>query len=490
MKKLRLPGAVCLPMASGNIVNALVFFDTALFYKALEYIKGGEFKMNRNSLLGTMLTALILVFATAIHAQEEIPPRVLITNVNIFNGVDDKLATGQGVLIEGNLIKQVGPKLSANGAEVIDGGGRTLMPGLIDMHSHLAMQEGLYEGRDNWDQMAMGGMTAHVLLDYLDQGFTTAMDLGGNMLGMAKAVNEGRIPGPRIYPSGGFLTQTGGHADMGVFSDGIDTVNNLERHGFGYIADGVPEVQESTRYNFARGATQVKIMGGGGVSSAFDPIHTTQYSLEEMKAIVEVANDYGTFATVHAYHDRSVNRALDAGVRVIQHGFLISEKTVKRMAKEGVALDLQAVMSVAVFAEPEKITFFTADQKAKATQVHNGSKQMIKWALKHDVLIVTGGDMFGSELVGKQAANITILPDLGFTRIQALRSATSDAAVILNWTGEMNPYKYGTLGTIVEGGYADIILVDGNPLEDLEVLNRDKVDFVMKDGVVYKSALD
>jgi imidazolonepropionase-like amidohydrolase len=446
--------------------------------------------MNGNSLFSTILTALILVFSTALCAQEEAPSQVLITNVKIFNGVDDKLVTGQSVLIEGNLIKQVGPKLSADGAEVIDGGGRTLMPGLIDMHSHLAMQEGLYEGRDNWDQMAMGAMTAHVFLDYLDQGFTTAMDLGGNTLGMAKAVNAGRIPGPRIFPSGGFLTQTGGHADMGVFSDGIDTVNNLERHGFGYIADGVPEVQEATRYNFARGATQVKIMAGGGVSSAFDPIHTTQYSPEEIKAIVEVAKDYGTFATVHAYHDRSINRALDAGVRVIQHGFLMSEPTVKRMAKEGIALNLQAVMSVAVFAEPEKITFFTADQKAKATLVHNGSKQMIKWALKHDVLIVSGGDMFGSDLVGKQASNITILPELGFTPIQALRSATSDAAEVLSWTGEMNPYKYGTLGTIAEGGYADLILVDGNPLEDLEVLQRDKVDFVMKDGAVYKNTLD
>ena len=119
--------------------------------------------MNRISLFGTVFTALVLAFTTAIQAQEEVPPRVLITNVNIFNGQDDKLVTGQSVLIEGNLIKQVGPGISADGAEVVDGGGRTLMPGLIDMHSHLAMQEGLYEGRDDWDQMAMGGMTAHVL---------------------------------------------------------------------------------------------------------------------------------------------------------------------------------------------------------------------------------------------------------------------------------------------------------------------------------------
>ena len=249
------------------------------------------------------------------------------------------------------------------------------------------------------------------------------------------------------------------------------------------------EIQKAARHNFARGATQVKYMGGGGVSSSFDQIHTTQYSLEETKAIVEVAKDYGTFATVHAYHDRSVNRALDAGVRLIQHGFLMSEKTVKRMAKEDVALDLQAVMSIAVFAEPEKITFFTPDQKAKASQVHDGAKQVITWALKHDVLIVSGGDMFGKAFVGQQASNIQILTGLGFTPFQALRSATSDAAEVLTWTGGMNPYKYGTLGTITEGGYADIIIVDGNPLESLDALQRDNVQFVMKDGTVYKNEL-
>jgi imidazolonepropionase-like amidohydrolase len=339
--------------------------------------------------------------------------------------------------------------------------------------------------------MAMGAFTAHVMLDYLDQGFTTARDAGCNILGVAKAVNQGRVPGPRLYPSGGFLSQTGGHADTGNFNDQPGYTDDLERHGFGYIVDGVAEARRAARQNFRAGATQIKMMAGGGVASEFDPIHTTQFSEEELRAVVEVAKDYGSYVLVHAYHDRSVNRAIDAGVKVIEHNFLVSEDTIKRMKKEGVALSLQAVMSLEAFADPESITFFSPDQKQKASQVNAGAKQMIGWAFEHDLLIVTGGDMFGKAYVGRQADNLRIIPKEidGVTPYQVLKTATSDAATVLSWSGGMNPYKYGTLGTIAEGGYADIILVDGNPLEDLDTLVRDNVHFVMKDGTVYKNEL-
>ena len=166
--------------------------------------------------------------------------------------------------------------ISASGATVVDGGGGTLMPGLIDMHSHLCLQEGMLEAL-NYDQMAMGAFTAHVMLDYLQQGFTTARDAGCNILGIAKAEHQGRIPGPRIFPSGGFLSQTGGHADTGKFGDQIGYVDDLERHGFGYIVDGRAEVMRAARQNLRAGATQIKMMAGGGVASEFDPIHTTQF---------------------------------------------------------------------------------------------------------------------------------------------------------------------------------------------------------------------
>ena len=389
------------------------------------------------------------------------------------------------------MITRVGGDIDAPGAQVIDGGGRTLMPGLIDMHSHLCLQEGMTEGKSAYDQMAMGAFTAHVMLEYLDQGFTTARDAGCNILGVAKAVHQGRIPGVRIYPSGGFLSQTGGHADTGNFNDQPGYVDDLERHGFGYIADSVGEVRRAARQNFRAGATQIKMMAGGGVASEFDPIHMTQFSEEEMRAAVEVAADYGSYVLVHAYHDRSVNRAIDAGVRVIEHNFLVSEDTIKRMKDEGVALSLQAVMSLEAFANPEEITFFSADQKRKATEVNKGASQMMEWAFKHDLLIVTGGDMFGKAYVGRQADNLRVIPEKvkGATPYKVLKTATSDAAQVLTWSGGMNPYKEGTLGTIAAGGYADIILVEGNPLESLDTLQRDKVHFVMKDGQVFKNRL-
>jgi imidazolonepropionase-like amidohydrolase len=441
--------------------------------------------------LTAIITGAAIIFSPLAIAQDSAPKQTLFTNVQIFDGVNEERTTGN-VLVESNLIKQVSEEpISAPGATMVDGGGGTLMPGLIDMHSHICLQEGMLEGKEKFDQMAMGAMSAHVLTDYLDQGFTTARDAGCNILGIAKAVNMGRLPGPRIYPSGGFLSQTGGHADTGYFNDQPGYVDDLERHGFGYIVDDVGEVRRAARQNLRAGATQIKMMAGGGVSSEFDPIHITQFSEEEFRAGVEVAKDYGTYVIVHAYHDRSVNRAIDAGVRMIEHNFLVSEKTIKRMKKEGVGLSLQAVMSLEAFADPEKITFFTPDQKAKATQVYQGAVQMITWAFEHDLIIVTGGDMFGKAFVGRQIDNLRVIPKTipGVTSYQVLKTATSTAAEVLTWSGGMNPYKYGTLGTIAAGGYADIIIVGGNPLESLDALQRDNVQYVMKDGVVYKDVL-
>lgn len=425
----------------------------------------------------------------AAQAEEE-PRQVLFTNVNIFNGVDDGLMEDANVLVQGNLIKEISSEpITADGAYIVDGEGRTLMPGMIDMHSHLCLRDGMLTFRDNYDQMTAGANTAHVLLEYLDQGFTTARDAGCNILSIAKSVNKGMFPGPRIFPSGGFLSQTGGHADTGMFNDRIGTVDPLEHVGFGYIVDGVPEVMKAARHNLRAGATQIKIMAGGGVASEFDPLHMTQFSPEEMKAAVDVAADYGTYVIAHAYHDSSVNRAIDAGVRMIEHNFLVSEETVIRMKEEGVGLDIQAVMSLQAFGNPEAITFFNADQKAKASQVNSGAAQMMKWAVKHDLLMTTGGDMFGPD-VGRQADNIIWFNDeIANNPYLALKTATGNAGEVLTWSGGMNPYKEGTIGTIVVGGYADIILINGNPLEDIHTLGRDTVDFVMKDGLVYKNWL-
>ncbi|CUH44225.1 metal-dependent hydrolase family protein [Ruegeria atlantica] len=450
--------------------------------------------MKNSGFVAGAVASFVLAFAphAGIAQEDDAPRQVLFTNVNIFDGVSETLIENGSVLVEGNLIKSVSSEaIDAPDAYTVDGEGRTLMPGMIDMHSHLCFRNGMLEFRGDYDQMAAGAYTAIAMQDYLDQGFTTARDAGCNILGVAKAVNNGIVPGPRIFPSGGFLSQTGGHGDTGSFNDRPGDQDKLEAAMVSHIVDGVDEVIKAARHNLRAGATQIKIMAGGGVASEFDPLHMTQFSLEEMKAIVGVASDYGTYVHAHAYHDMSVNRAIDAGVRVIEHNFLVSEETIIRMKEEGVALSVQSVVAFEGFNPEtvEQITFFSADQKAKAVKVNSGAKQMLEWAVKHDLLMVTGGDMFGPDLP-RQADNVISFNNEVLNNPHyALKTATSNAAEVLGYSGEMNPYKEGTLGTIAEGGYADVILVDGNPLEDINAIKRDNVDFVMKDGLVYKNWL-
>ena len=464
--------------------------------------------MIKHPLMGIpiVLTILALVIPQAFADQHEEPNQILITNVNVWDGKSSSVSQNTDVLIENNLIKAVGAGIAAPNAHKVDGKGGTVMPGLIDMHAHHAIHEGMLEGRNTYDQMAIGAISGLRLREYLDQGFTTSRDAGGNVLGLAKAVRLGRIPGPRIYPSGGFISQLGGHADTGMVTDQIGDRDILARSGFGHIVSGRAEVIEAVRHNFRAGATQIKVMAGGGVASEFDPIHMTQFTFDEMKAAVDVAEDYGSYVMVHAYHDRSVNRAIDAGVKCIEHNFLVSEETIKRMKAEGVALSIQSVMSLEAFAPEnvEAITFFSADQKAKAIKVNSGASQMLKWALKHDLIMVTGGDMFDKANVNRQIANILWLKEVGFSNVQALKTATSSAAYVLSWSGEMNPYKDAYpdlapeekaakgigLGVIEEGAYADLLVINGNPLEDLELMrDRNNMQLIIKDGHVWKNTL-
>tara|TARA_R110000850_G_scaffold64247_3_gene144428 strand:- start:475 stop:1878 length:1404 start_codon:yes stop_codon:yes gene_type:complete len=445
------------------------------------------------------------LFAQDAAEKKEELKQVLFTNVRIFNGMDDKLTEGS-VLVEGNLIKAIGTDVEAGkGATIIDGGGRTLMPGLIDMHSHLSIHEGMLDGRDDWDQMATGAISQERLRSYLDQGFTTARDAGGNVQGLAKAVRLGRIPGPRIYPSGGFISQTGGHGDVGRWNDQPGSPNYLSDHGFSYMVDGVDEIMKAVRTNIRSGATQIKIMGGGGVASEFDPLHQVQFTVEEMQAAVKVAADSGTYCLVHAYSDESVNRAIDAGVRCIEHNFLVTEDTIKRMKKEGIALSCQSIISLVTFANPEQITFFSADQQTKAKKVNTGASQMFEWAVKHDIMMVTGGDMFGVADGPRQAVNMTKMVDVGLSPFKILKMGTSDAAKVIGWCGDMNPYKDAYpelaledraekgigLGVVEEGAYADMILIEGNPLEDISVLEdyTNNMKVIIRNGEVWKNAL-
>jgi len=443
------------------------------------------------------LLALLFVAGLAQAAEMAEPQQLLIKNVRIFNGVDAELTEGN-VLIEDNLIKEISKTAEATNPEavIIDGGGGTLIPGLIDMHVHLATAEGLGDGRDDWDSFSIGAVAAHNLVLFLEQGFTTVRGAGGPDLGLAKAIKAGRIPGPRFYPAGPWLSQTGGHADLGYWTDPVGWKDYSELAETSHVVDGRAEMLKAVRNNLRKGATHIKLMGGGGVSSEFDPLNTTQFTLDEMQAAVEAADDWGTYVMMHAYHDRSVNRAIDAGVKCIEHGALLSEKTIKRMAKEGIVWSLQGFMGYGSFSDPSKVpAFFTEDQKKKAAQLFKGFPQVAEWARKHGVLIVSGGDTFGADFVKRNIENVIVEPELGFSNLEALQHHSANAGKVLKEMGltdpALDPYPDGKLGVVVPGAYADIVIVDGNPLEDLTVLRdyRKNLKLIMKNGQILKNTL-
>ncbi len=434
----------------------------------------------------------LLANAPAISAEKKPPARVLFTNVNVFDGKSDKLAEGMSVLVEGNLIKQIATgKIEADGASVIDGGGRTLTPGLIDMHQHLMLggPDGLFSSARSLDFATVGAIAAQNMYAHLlMRGITTVRDIAGNSLGLAKGTRMNWITGPRIYSSGPPIAPLGGHFDLGGWNQNRGEDESVLMSNAALV-NGVDQVMLQARWNFRKGAAFLKVMPGGGVSTEYDPLEVVNLTLDEMKAAVAIAEDHKTYVAAHAYRDDAVNRSIDAGVKVIEHAFLISEPTVKRMAKEGIILSLQGYMAGVSFAHPEKIPWYTAEQVRKAKQVHTGTIQMVKWARKHGLFIISGSDMFAEQWpISKK--NITIEVELfGFTPIEALQHATGNAGKVLAMSGPArNPYRDGPLGVIEEGAYADILLWDGDPTKDIKIIeNEDKLQFIMKDGEIFKN---
>jgi imidazolonepropionase-like amidohydrolase len=444
---------------------------------------------------------LILLMPLALNAQEDTPSQTLITNVNIFDGFSDKLANGMSVLIQDNHIVEVGKSISAPGATVIDGGGRTMTPGLIDMHQHVMLNppEGTASYQTRWDGAAGGAFAIHHMnKDMLMKGITTIRDIAGDPLDIAKAIDMGLLPGPRIYSSGGSISQTGGHGDWAgrnvpaeILAGHMDM---SQRTANTWVVDGPDEVTKAVRLNLRRGAAFIKVMGGGGVASEFDPLEIMGLAADEVARAVEIAADNGTYVATHAYHDASYNRLLDLGVRSFEHGFLVSEKTVKRMASMGedVVWSFQCFVSVNTFGSYESMpAFFTHEQKLKGVAVGKGVRAMSKWMNEHDVFTVGGSDMFGPGLVERIKEDITCNVGVGFSPAQALNHWTGNAGKVLNWSGPKNPYPTYHLGRIAPDSYADILLWEGNPLENIDlILDESKLDLIMKDGVVYKNTLD
>lgn len=290
----------------------------------------------------------------SINAQKKIKKKnnlILITNVKVWDGTSAS-AIDADVLIENNKFKTIAAKIKVpKKAKVIDGKGGTLIPGLIDMHQHIMLDGGTTEGTGSYDAYGQGARAKVTLDKLIKQGYTTIRDIGGNSLSISQLIKEGKLEGPRIYSSGPVISQTGGHGDWGPSNEGPGEGNYQTMVRNTHVVDGIPEVLKATRWNFRNGANFIKVMAGGGVASTFDPLNMTQMNIDELKAIVEVANAYESYVAVHAYHDRSYNMALEAGVKSFEHGFLITEKTVKKMAKtEGVFWSWQPFGSYTLFA--------------------------------------------------------------------------------------------------------------------------------------------
>jgi imidazolonepropionase-like amidohydrolase len=418
---------------------------------------------------------------------------ILITNVHVFNGVDDERQMNANVLIEGQLIKTISTEaIPAENATMIDGKGRTLMPGLIDMHWHSAyasipMQVGL--NSDHAYHLLIGAKSNERALL---RGFTTVRDVGGNVFSLAKLTDAGVYNGPRIFPSGPAISQTSGHTDFrpatAVPAEHGAPLIYMERIGHVIVADGVPEVLKRTREALRMGATQIKINSGGGVSSSFDPLDVSQFTMDETKAAVAAAKDWNTYVATHTFTDQATKRAVEAGVMSIEHGHLLSEKTLKLMKKKGAFLSMQPILD-----DEDAIPFPEGSfSRFKYIEVTKGTDRVYKLAKKIGVKTVFGTDtLFDPELAEKQGKQLAKL-SRWFSPVEALRQATSTAGELLALSGPRSPYPDGELGVIKEGAYADIILVDGNPLEDLNlVANPDEnFDLIMKDGKIYKNQLN
>jgi imidazolonepropionase-like amidohydrolase len=446
------------------------------------------------------VVAWVLVTATvgAQAGEAEKPASTLFKNVKVFNGSDDKLIDVD-VLVEGNLIKQVGKNLNASNATVIDGGGRTLMPGMVNMHEHLLPNQSFDYLLTSayWDEVGAGGLIR--AQDLFDMGFTTVRDAGGWALGIKRVIDRGDSRGPRILSTGGALTQTGGHGDFRLpyqnnpfLSPASDNPDHslVQILGGAIRADGVPEVRRVARAGLAAGGHFVKVLGGGGVASPFDPLSSLQYSEDELRAAAEEASNYGTYATIHAHMDESVSRAIDVGFKMVEHATVMSEKTARKMAKKGVIWGMQTGLFM-----PDAATnpaYSNDTQRAKGKIVEEGMRNSIKYAKKYKVKT-----LFGTDLIGPREAYLSVFPQEWefrskyYTGFEVLQQATKNGGDAVRLSGPKNPYPEGPLGVIEEGAYADILLVQGNPLENILVLQnyKDNIDLIMKDGKVYKNAL-
>ncbi|WP_077028136.1 metal-dependent hydrolase family protein [Fuerstiella marisgermanici] len=423
-------------------------------------------------------------------SQKAAPASVLINNARIFDGNADSLSAPMSVLIEGDKIKAIGASLdSPENANVIDAGGRVLTPGFIDCHTHIMLQVTQMEGLFS-DEFAFAYRSIPTAETMLMNGFTSVRDASGNSFSLKAAIDRGLVDGPRIYPSGPMISQTSGHSDFRSDADKSQLIgggkSTFERYGMAVTADGRTEVMKAVRENLRRGASQIKLAVSGGVTSSHDPLYVQEFTADEIKAAVQTAEDYGTYVLTHAYNPKAIQRAIHAGVKSIEHANLIDEETLRLMKEKDVWLSPQ--VSIYSYYPPG----FDADRKAKMDRAFNGLDTMFRAAKKIGIKkIVFGTDIISSPEQVRGMNHEFTHRTKWFSNAEILQQATGRAGELLALCGKRNPYP-AKLGVIEEGAYADILLIDGNPLEDIEVLTEPKKNLalIMKGGKVFKNAIE
>ncbi len=438
--------------------------------------------------VSALVASIVMSLVALLPAQAQQNGDVLFQNVRIFDGRNGALSGPSNVLIRNNKIEKISTGPIAADAQVIAGDGRVLMPGLIDAHWHALLVRPTPAAVMASDIGYINLLAAAEATATLMRGFTTIRDMGGPAFSLKRAIDEGLVAGPRIYPSGAMITITGGHGDFRPLSDLPRTIggmlSRMERIGGAMVADSPDEVRVRAREQLMQGATQVKLTAGGGVASPFSPLDVSTFTEPELRAAVEAAENWGTYAVVHAYTPVAIQRSIAAGVKCIEHGHLMDDASARLMAEKGIWLSTQP------FLDMSGASALGPAEQDKMRQVVAGTDRVYGFAKKYKLKTAFGTDvLFSKALADRQGAMLTTLTRW-YTPAEALIMATSTNAELLSLSGLRNPYP-GMLGVVEEGALADLLLVDGNPIDNIKLIEDPAKNFlvIMKDGKVYKNLL-
>ena len=441
------------------------------------------------------IAAALFAAACSVCMAQQAPsaPVTLFQNVRVFDGKSGALSGPTNVLVKGHTVARISADPIAIEPDarttVIAGNGRTLMPGLIDNHWHTMLVRPTPPMLMTSDLGYLTLLAGAEATTTLMRGFTTVRDVGGPSFALKRAIDGGVVAGPRIFPSGAILTVTSGHGD---FREPIDLPRVIggppvrqEALGASVVTDTPDEVRIRAREQLMQGASHIKLTAGGGVASPHSPLDVATFTTPELRAAVEAAENWGTYVTVHAYTPETIRRSVEAGVKVIEHGHLMDEPTARLLAERGIWLSIQPF-------PPQMADVFPpgSDERLKFQEVLAGQDVAYSLAKKYKIKTAFGTDVLFSQALAEQQGALLASLTRYYTPAEVLVMATGTNAELLKLSGKRSPYR-GKLGVVEEGALADLLLVDGNPVENINLIADPGRNFVviMKDGTVYKNTL-